>query len=225
MTWTGPWDELFASHAWEAPLDRTLPHSSELLIVSSSGVDCVDVLAEYLDQPLHATPEGMSPGSFSGCSQAQTFGAGDVLAGPVARHVGTLRTVLGGLIVSLLAIIVVFLLSGNRRLPSDATTIFLVGWLGIVRAGGYIALVEAFSIGPLAVVSPITGAGGPNPPPWRSYCWATDRARFSGLRRLSRRSERSWWRRFPPPIASNSMSSGEGRCSRSVRWSSSATRS
>jgi drug/metabolite transporter (DMT)-like permease len=87
------------------------------------------------------------------------FGAGDVLAGLVARQVGTLRTVFGGLVVSLLTIALVFVLAGEA-LPSDAATVVLVGWLGIIRAVGYLALVQAFSIGPLAVVSPITGAGG-----------------------------------------------------------------
>jgi drug/metabolite transporter (DMT)-like permease len=86
---------------------------------------------------------------------ALSLGAGDVLAGLVARRVGTIRTVTGSLLISLAALWTYIAVVG-LAFPKDPSWFTLVAALGVLRAIGYLALVQAFRLGPLSLVSAIS---------------------------------------------------------------------
>jgi drug/metabolite transporter (DMT)-like permease len=89
-----------------------------------------------------------------GLLSSAALGVSDLTAGLLARRIGSLRVAAGELFVSMLLLLVLLRLSG-LTLPSDPGWILWIGLVGTLRAFGYFALVRAFSLGPVAVVSPI----------------------------------------------------------------------
>jgi drug/metabolite transporter (DMT)-like permease len=87
------------------------------------------------------------------------FGLSDLLSGVVARRIGTVVTATGSVAVGVVLLGAFVYLTG-RRLPADPVWVFEVMVLGSVRSLGYIALVQAFNTGPVAVVGPIMGTTG-----------------------------------------------------------------
>lgn len=85
------------------------------------------------------------------------LGTSDLAAGLLARRIGLLRVVAGGLLLSLLILATVLVLTG-RSLPTDPDWVPWIVGVGLLRAFGYFALVRAFSLGPVAVVAPITAS-------------------------------------------------------------------
>src|SRR5438874_11228882 len=98
-------------------------------------------------------------GAWLGLAAALTFGLGDVLAGLLARRIGTLLSALITLVVSA-AILIVAGIALDWRPPADAGWFGIVIAVGVFRALGFLALIESFRIGPLSVVSSISAASG-----------------------------------------------------------------
>jgi drug/metabolite transporter (DMT)-like permease len=123
------------------------------------------------DEPLVASPSlptrdptrgagvAMSSGVLLGSAAAIAFALTDFLAALISRRIGSTRAVLGLLITStsLLVAIVWWL---GLPLPSDMSWYVRMTVLGVLFAGGYLALVQALQLGPLSVVSPVTACFG-----------------------------------------------------------------
>ena len=89
-----------------------------------------------------------------GLLSSAALGVSDLTAGLLARRIGTLRVAAGELLVSMILLLVLLRLSG-QELPSEPGWVFWIALVGALRAAGYFALVRAFNLGPVAVVSPI----------------------------------------------------------------------
>lgn len=87
------------------------------------------------------------------------FGLSDVLSGVVARRLGTVLTAMGSVTTGVVLLSLFVVITG-RTLPNDPVWAFEVVVLGVIRSVGYIALVQAFNIGPVAVVGPMLASTG-----------------------------------------------------------------
>jgi drug/metabolite transporter (DMT)-like permease len=89
-----------------------------------------------------------------GLLSSAALGVSDLTAGLLARRIGSLRVAAGELLVSMVLLLILLRLNG-LTLPSDPGWVLWIGLVGTLRAVGYFALVRAFNVGPVAVVSPI----------------------------------------------------------------------
>jgi drug/metabolite transporter (DMT)-like permease len=96
-------------------------------------------------------------GVILGLVSSLALGTSDLASGLTARHIGIVRTAAAVLLVSLVLLSTLLLLAGES-LPRDPKWIAWIAGVGVVRAVGYFALVRAYSLGPLAVVAPITAS-------------------------------------------------------------------
>lgn len=87
------------------------------------------------------------------------FGLSDVLSGVVARRIGTVVTATGSVTTGVVLLSLFVWITG-RSMPDDPVWTFEVVVLGVIRSVGYIALVQAFNTGPVAVVGPILASTG-----------------------------------------------------------------
>jgi uncharacterized membrane protein len=95
-------------------------------------------------------------GVLSAIVAAVGLGAGDVSAGITARRFGTTQTAAASVGLSLIGF-VVFAIVARLEIVADPGWFITVTGLGVLRALGYLFLVEALRIGPLSVVSAMTG--------------------------------------------------------------------
>ena len=98
----------------------------------------------------------MFGGVLSAGVAALGLGGGDVLAGVTARRLGTIQTAASSVGLSLVGFIVVAALA-HLSFIGDSTWFVEVACLGALRALGYLFLVEALRLGPLSIVSAVTG--------------------------------------------------------------------
>ena len=101
----------------------------------------------------------MLAGISFGLLSSLTLGVSDLTAGLLARHVGIVRGTAAALTISLILLTLTLALSGESAV-SDPTWMAWIAGVGLLRAAGYFFLVRAFSIGPVAVVAPITASSG-----------------------------------------------------------------
>jgi drug/metabolite transporter (DMT)-like permease len=94
-----------------------------------------------------------------GLGAAAAFGTGDLLAGLAARRIGTIRAAVLALAVSA-AILVSFAVALGWNVAAQSSGTLLIVAIGVMRAIGFLALVEAFRLGPLSIVSTISAAAG-----------------------------------------------------------------
>lgn len=101
----------------------------------------------------------MPTGLLLGLGAALFWGMTDVTAAVAGRRLGSLRVVLVSQSAGLVLAIVLAIALGEG-LPSDPGVTLAAALVGLAGAGAYLAFFTALRIGPLAVVSPITGAYG-----------------------------------------------------------------
>jgi drug/metabolite transporter (DMT)-like permease len=94
-----------------------------------------------------------------GLLSSLALGISDLTAGLLARYVGIVRAIAGAMVISFVLLLVVLLASG-LSLPTDPKWIAWIAGVALLRTCGYFALVRAYSIGPVAVVAPITASSG-----------------------------------------------------------------
>ena len=101
----------------------------------------------------------MLAGIAFGLLASLALGLGDLAAGLLARHIGVLRGAMATLSTSFVLLAATLVLSGEA-LPSDPTSIAWIAGVSLLRVIGYLALVRAFSLGPVALVAPIAASSG-----------------------------------------------------------------
>jgi drug/metabolite transporter (DMT)-like permease len=87
------------------------------------------------------------------------LGLGDLAAGLLARHVGVFRGTFATLTTSFVLLAGALWLS-QEPMPDDATWIAWIAGVSLLRVVGYLALVRAFSLGPVSLVAPIAASSG-----------------------------------------------------------------
>lgn len=101
----------------------------------------------------------MPSGLLLGLGAALFWGLTDVNATIAGRRLGSLRVVLVSQVAGLAAAVWMAVAAGEG-LPADPGVTVAAALVGLAGAGAYLAFFTALRIGPLAVVSPITGAYG-----------------------------------------------------------------
>jgi drug/metabolite transporter (DMT)-like permease len=105
---------------------------------------------------IHVWLVAMLAGVLSAIVAAVGLGAGDVSAGITARRFGTIQTAAASVCLSLIGF-VLFAIIAHLEIVADPRWFVTVIGLGVLRAIGYLFLVEALRLGPLSVVSVMVG--------------------------------------------------------------------
>src|SRR6185312_14860303 len=100
-------------------------------------------------------------GILLGLLPAFSIGLGDFFAASASRNIGTLRTLLGVQLVGLISASIFFLITEGPKyhLAGSLLVNLAIGLgLGLLTAAAYLSFYKGLSIGPIAIVSPVSAS-------------------------------------------------------------------
>jgi drug/metabolite transporter (DMT)-like permease len=101
----------------------------------------------------------VSSGLLFGLLAALAWGIGDTMTAVLGRRLGSIRTVAGIQLVSVL-VLGAFLVVTQTAIPVDPAVLVPIVAIGVLASISYVVFVEALRRGPLTVVSPVVAAYG-----------------------------------------------------------------